>query len=170
MKMERRMPTQLDHYRLLGRSGLRVSPLSLGTMTFGAGDGWGSDDAEAARIVDHYVDRGGNFLDTANFYGKAGGSEQVLAKLIAGRRDRLVVATKYSLTMRRGDPNASGNHRRNMVRAVEDSLRRLETDYIDLFYLHVWDSTTPVEEILRGFDDLVRAGKIVYAGLSDTPA
>lgn len=164
------MSIQLDDYRLLGRSGLRVSPLSLGTMTFGAGGGWGSSDEDARQIVDHYVEKGGNFIDTANFYGNQGGSERVLAKLIAGRRDRLVVATKYSLTMRHGDPNASGNQRKNMVRAVEDSLRRLETDYIDLLYLHMWDYRTPVEEILRGFDDLVRAGKILYAGLSDIPA
>ncbi|MCK9563433.1 MAG: aldo/keto reductase [Bacteroidales bacterium] len=163
------MSRQLDDYRLLGRSGLRVSPLSLGAMTFGMPAEWGSSDAEAARMVDHYVDRGGNFIDTANFYG-TGGSEKVLAPLIKGRRSRLVVATKYSLTMCPGDPNASGNQRKNMVQAVEDSLRRLGTDYIDLLYLHIWDGRTPVEEILRAFDDLVRAGKIVHAGISDTPA
>ena len=163
------MATQLDHYRLLGRSGLRISPLALGTMTFGVGQGWGTDETEAAAIFNHYVERGGNSLDTANFY--AGGeSERVIAKLLGNRRNRFVIATKYSLTLRPGDPNASGNHRKNMVQSVEDSLKRLGTDYIDLFYLHVWDSRTPVEEILRGFDDLVRAGKIVYAGLSDTPA
>ena len=163
------MPSQLDDYRLLGRSGLRVSPLSLGAMTFGVGGGWGSDDDDAGRMVDLYIDKGGNFIDTANFYG-AGGSERVLSKLIAGRRDNLVISTKYSLTMRPGDPNASGNHRKNMVRSVEDSLRRLETDYIDLLYLHMWDYRTPVEEILRAFDDLARAGKILHAGISDTPA
>jgi aryl-alcohol dehydrogenase-like predicted oxidoreductase len=163
------MVMQLDDYRLLGRSGLRVSPLSLGTMTFGVGGAWGSTDAEAKQMVDLYAEKGGNFLDTANFYGN-GGSERVLSKLIAGRRDSLVIATKYTLTMRPGDPNASGNHRKNMVRSVEDSLRRLETDYIDLLYLHMWDYRTPVEEILRAFDDLARAGKILYAGLSDTPA
>ena len=163
------MPRQLDDYRLLGRSGLRVSPLSLGTMTFGVGGAWGSTDEEAKKMVDHYVEKGGNFLDTANFYGN-GGSERVLSKLIAGRRDNLVIATKYSLTMRPGDPNASGNHRKNMVRSIEDSLRRLETDYIDLLYLHMWDYRTPVEEILRAFDDLARAGKIIHAGLSDIPA
>ena len=163
------MAEQLDNYRLLGRSGLRVSPLALGTMTFGVGQGWGSDDAEAQRMFDLYAERGGNSIDTANFYAN-GNSERVLAKLLAGRRQRFVVATKYSLTMRPGDPNASGNHRKNMVQSVEESLQRLGTDYIDLLYLHVWDSRTPVDEILRGFDDLVRAGKIVYAGLSDTPA
>jgi aryl-alcohol dehydrogenase-like predicted oxidoreductase len=163
------MTVQLDDYRLLGRSGLRVSPLSLGAMTFGVGGGWGADDDEARRMVDLYIDKGGNFIDTANFYGH-GGSERVLSKLIAGRRDNLVISTKYSLTMRPGDPNASGNHRKNMVRSVEESLRRLETDYIDLLYLHMWDYRTPVEEILRAFDDLARAGKILHAGISDTPA
>lgn len=163
------MPLHLDDYRLLGRSGLRVSPLSLGTMTFGVGGAWGSSDEDAAKMVDLYVERGGNFIDTANFYSN-GRSEEILGRLIEGRRDRLVISTKYSLTMRPGDPNASGNHRKNMVRAVEDSLKRLATDYIDLLYLHMWDYRTPVEEILRAFDDLARAGKIVHAGLSDTPA
>jgi aryl-alcohol dehydrogenase-like predicted oxidoreductase len=164
------MTTQLDHYRLLGRSGLRISPLSLGTMTFGVEQGWGSTDADAERMLNHYVESGGNSIDTANFYGANGGSERVLAKLIRSRREQLVVATKYTLTMRRGDPNATGNHRKNMVQSVENSLKRLQTDYIDLLYLHVWDGLTPVEEILRAFDDLVRAGKILYVGLSDTPA
>ena len=163
------MPTQLDHYRLLGGSGLRVSPLTLGTMTFAAGD-WGSTDEEAARMLDLYVERGGNFIDTADFYGQMGGSETLLGRLVHGRRERLVISTKYSLTTRPGDANASGNSRRNMVRSVEDSLKRLSTDFIDLLYLHVWDQRTPVDEILRGFDDLVRAGKVVYIGLSDTPA
>jgi len=165
------MSQQLDNYRLLGRSGLRISPLCLGAMTFGvSADSWGTDDNEAAKIFDHYVDRGGNFVDTANFYGGMGGSEEVVGKLIQGRRERLVLATKYSITMSPGDPNASGNHRKNMVQAVEASLKRMNTDYIDLYYLHVWDCRTPVEEILRAFDDLVRAGKILYAGISDTPA
>jgi len=163
------MATGLDHYRLLGRSGLRVSPLALGTMTFGVGQGWGTDEAEAERILGRYAERGGNSIDTANFYAN-GESERMLGRLLGDRRQGFVVATKYSLTMRPGDPNASGNHRKNMVQAVEDSLRRLQTDYIDLLYLHVWDGRTPVEEILRAFDDLVRSGKILYAGLSDTPA
>lgn len=164
------MPTQLDHYRLLGRSGLRVSPLSLGTMTFGVNGSWGSSDEEAKAMVDLFVDRGGNFIDTANFYGGMGNSERVLGKLIAGRRNQLVISTKYSLTTRPGDPNASGNHRKNMVVSVEDSLKRMGTDYIDLLYLHMWDLRTPVEEVLRAFDDLIRAGKVLYAGISDTPA
>ncbi len=160
---------KLDDYRLLGRSGLRVSPLALGTMTF-AVDGWGSTNDEAAAMVDMYIDRGGNFIDTADFYGGMGGSEELLGRLITGRRDPLVISTKYSLTTRPGDPNASGNHRKNMLRSVEDSLRRLGSDYIDLLYLHMWDYRTPVDEILRAFDDLIRQGKVLYAGLSDIPA
>lgn len=163
------MSLQLDDYRLLGRSGLRVSPLSLGAMTFGMAADWGSTAEDARRMFNHYVERGGNFIDTANFYA-SGDSERELGKLMAGRRDQLVMATKYSLTMQPGDPNASGNHRKNMMRSVEESLKRLGTDYIDLFYLHIWDDRTPVEEILRAFDDLVRAGKILYVGISDTPA
>jgi aryl-alcohol dehydrogenase-like predicted oxidoreductase len=160
---------KLDDYRLLGRSGLRVSPLTLGAMTFAAGS-WGSSDEEAAQMVDLYVERGGNFIDTADFYGQMGASETLLGKLVADKRERLVISTKYSLTTRPGDPNAAGNHRKNMVRSVEDSLRRMNTDYIDLLFLHMWDFRTPVDEILRAFDDLVRQGKILYAGLSDTPA
>ena len=163
------MAEQLDNYRLLGRSGLRVSPLALGTMTFGVQQGWGSTDAEAERMFNHYVERGGNSIDSANFYAN-GESERVVAKLVRGRRNRFVIATKYALTMRPGDPNASGNHRKNMIQSVEDSLMRLDTGYIDLLYLHVWDERTPVEEILRAFDDLVRSGKVLYIGLSDTPA
>lgn len=165
------MATQLDHYRLLGASGLRVSPLALGTMTFGVEPGgWGSSEAEADAMVGSYMERGGNFIDTADFYGGMGGSERVLGRVLGDRRERAVISTKYSLTTRPGDPNAAGNHRRNMVRSVEDSLRRLGTDWIDLLYLHMWDFRTPVEEILRAFDDLVRAGKVLYTGLSDTPA
>ena len=163
------MAMQLDDYRLLGRSGLRVSPLTLGTMTF-AVDGWGSTEAEAAQMVDSYIELGGNFIDTANFYGGMGGSERLLGKLLGKRRDQMVISSKYSLTTRPGDPNASGNHRKNMVRAVEDSLKRMNTDYIDLYYLHMWDFRTPADEILRAFDDLVSAGKIHYIGISDTPA
>jgi aryl-alcohol dehydrogenase-like predicted oxidoreductase len=159
----------LDRYRLLGRSGLRVSPLALGAMTFGTDWGWGADRDETRRIVDAYVDRGGNFIDTADVYTN-GTSEQLVGEMAAGRRDRLVIATKYTSSTDPDNPNAGGNHRRNLVRSVEDSLRRLGTDYIDLLYLHAWDSTTPVEEVLRGMDDLVRSGKVVYVGISDTPA
>jgi len=163
---------KLDDYRLLGRSGLRVSPLALGTMTFRVGEGasWGSSDEEARQMVDMYLDRGGNFIDTADFYGQLGQSEVLLGEILKGRRDPVVISTKYSLTTQPGNPNASGNHRKNMVKSVEDSLKRMQTDYIDLLYLHMWDFRTPVDEILRAFDDLVRAGKILYIGLSDTPA
>lgn len=160
--------TALDHYRLLGRSGLRVSPLSLGTMTFGM-PGWGTDTATAEQMLGRYRELGGNFVDTANFYAQ-GESESMLGQLLQDHRQQMVIATKYTLTMRPGDPNASGNQRKNMIQAVEDSLRRLNTDYIDLLYLHLWDNRTPVEEVLRGFDDLVRAGKLLYVGISDTPA
>src|SRR5262245_41570421 len=163
------MTTTLDTYRLLGRSGLRVSPLALGAMTFGTDWGWGADERDARRIFDTYVDRGGNFIDTANHYTN-GTSERFVGEFAGERRDRLVIATKYTLTMRPGDPNSGGNHRKSMLRSVEASLKRLKTDYIDLLYLHVWDFTTPVEEILRAMHDLVRAGKVLYVGISDTPA
>ena len=160
---------RLNDYRLLGRSGLRVSPLSLGTMTFGDDWGWGADADGARRQLDAYLDRGGNFIDTANAYTN-GSSERLLGQFLEGRRDRAVLATKYTLSLHPGDPNASGNHRKAMLRSVEESLRRLRTDYIDLLYLHAWDGTTPVDEVMRGFDDLVRQGKVLYAGVSDIPA
>ncbi|KYF90851.1 aldo/keto reductase [Sorangium cellulosum] len=159
----------LDTYRLLGRSGLRVSPLALGAMTFGDDWGWGSDRDESRRIFDAYVDRGGNFIDTANKYTN-GTSERLVGEFAGDRRERLVLATKYTLSMRQGDPNSSGNHRKNMVRSVEASLGRLATDYIDILYLHAWDGTTPVDEVLRAMDDLVRSGKVVYVAISDAPA
>ena len=159
----------LDSYRLLGHSGLRVSPLALGAMTFGTDWGWGTAQDEARKIFDTYLDRGGNFIDTANRYTN-GTSERFVGEFAAGRRDELVIATKYTLSSRPGDPNSGGNHRKSMVRSVEESLQRLGTDYIDLLYLHVWDGTTPVEEIMRAMDDLVRAGKVLYLGISDTPA
>lgn len=161
--------TTLDTYRLLGRSGLRVSPLSLGTMTFGTDWGWGTDLDEARHLLDTYVGRGGNFIDTANAY-TDGTSEKILGEITQGRREQLVIATKYTMNRRRGDPNAGGNHRKSMVASVESSLRSLSTDYIDLLYLHAWDESTPVEEILRAMDDLVRSGKVLYVGISDTPA
>jgi aryl-alcohol dehydrogenase-like predicted oxidoreductase len=159
----------LDHYRLLGRSGLRVSPLSLGTMTFGSDWGWGAEKEEARRIFDTYVDRGGNFIDSANQYTN-GTAERLIGEFAGSRRDRLVLATKYTASSRPGDPNSGGNHRKSMVGSVEESLRRMRTDYLDLLYLHVWDFTTPVEEILRAMDDLVRAGKVLYVGVSNMPA
>ena len=163
------MTSTLDTYRLLGRSGLRVSPLALGTMTFGTDWGWGADAQEARRIFDVYVDRGGNFIDTANQYTN-GTSEKFVGEFAAEKRDQLVLATKYTLPLRPTDPNAGGNHRKSMVRSVENSLKNLQTDYIDLLYLHAWDFLTPVDEILRAMDDLVRAGKLLYVGISDAPA
>src|SRR3954454_3924439 len=163
------MTLSLDTYRLLGRSGLRVSPLALGAMTFGNDWGWGAERDEVRRILETYLDRGGNFVDTADVY-TDGSSERLLGELLRGRRERVVLATKFTCSTDPGDPSAGGNHRRNMVRSVEASLRRLDTDYIDLLYLHAWDATTPVEEVLRGMDDLVRSGKVVYVGISDTPA
>nr|WP_300311489.1 aldo/keto reductase [Halomonas sp.] len=160
---------QLDHYRLLGRSGLKISPMALGTMTFGTEWGFGADEPTSRAIFDRYVERGGNFIDTANYY-TGGSSESFIGRFAKGRRERLVIATKYTLPMRANDPNSGGNSRRSMVRAVEDSLARLGSDYIDLLYLHAWDFTTPVEEVLRAMDDLVAAGKVVYLGLSDIPA
>lgn len=166
----------LDHYYLLGRSGLRVSRLALGTMTFGnsgirgIGGSWGSDEASARAIFNRYVEAGGNFIDTADSY--AGGmSESLVGSLVAdaGLRDQVVIATKFSNNLSPGNPNAGGNGRKNIMRAVEASLRRLKTDYIDLYLLHTWDRMTPVEEVMRTLDDLVRAGKIRYAGLSDVP-
>jgi aryl-alcohol dehydrogenase-like predicted oxidoreductase len=159
----------LDTYRLLGRSGLRVSPLALGTMTFGSDWGWGADWHDARAIFETYVQRGGNFIDTANAYTN-GTAEQMVGEFAAPRREELVIATKYSMSTRPGDPNAGGNSRKSMIRSVEASLTRLRTDYIDLLYLHIWDGATPVEEVLRGMDDLVRAGKVLYVGISDTPA
>ncbi|KFE69650.1 aldo/keto reductase [Hyalangium minutum] len=163
----------LDQYYLLGRSGLRVSRLSLGAMTFGT-DGmfgsWGSSEETARAIFDRYLAAGGNFIDTADFYTQ-GTSEKMLGKFIAeaGVRDRVVVTSKFSNNVEAGNPNAGGNGRKNMMRAVDASLRRLRTDYIDLYLLHTWDRITPAEEVMRTFDDLVRAGKIRYAGLSDVP-
>lgn len=162
-------PTALDHYRLLGRSGLRVSPLSLGTMTFGSDWGWGADDAEARRIFDAYADRGGNFIDTSVNYTN-GAAERILGGLIKARRERMVVATKFTMARDPADINSGGNHRLNLVRSVEASLRQLETDRIDLLYLHAWDFTTAPEEVMRGLDDLVRAGKVLYLGVCNTPA
>ncbi len=159
----------LNHYRLLGRSGLKVSPLCLGTMTFGTGAGWSADEATSKAIFESYLEQGGNFIDTAVSYTN-GMSETLLGSLIAGRREQLVLATKFAVNTRPGDPNAGGNHRKNMVQAVETSLKRLRTDYIDLYYLHMWEGRTPLEEVMRALDDLVRSGKVLYLGISNTPA
>ncbi len=159
----------LDDYKLLGRSGLRVSPLSLGTMTFGSEWGWGADGNEAHRIFDLYVDRGGNFLDTAVNY-TDGGAERLLGTFIADKRERIVLATKFTMARDPGNPNSGGNHRLNMVRSVEQSLNQLGTDRIDLLYLHAWDMTTRPDEVMRALDDLVRSGKVLYLGICNTPA
>jgi aryl-alcohol dehydrogenase-like predicted oxidoreductase len=159
----------LDDYKLLGRSGLRVSPLSLGTMTFGSEWGWGADGNEARRIFDLYVDRGGNFLDTAVNY-TDGGAERLLGTFIADKRERIVLATKFTMARDPGNPNSGGNHRLNMVRSVEQSLKQLGTDRIDLLYLHAWDMTTRPDEVMRALDDLVRSGKVLYLGICNTPA
>jgi len=157
-------------YKLLGRTGLRVSELCLGAMIFGdRRGGWGAGKEEAARIVERFAEAGGNFVDTANYY--AGGeSERIVGELVAPDRDRWVLATKYACSLDPTDPNAGGGHRKSMVRSLESSLRRLGTDYVDLFWLHIWDAFTPVEEVVRALDDVVRAGKALYVGISDTPA
>ena len=156
-------------YRLLGNSGLRVAELSLGTMTFGEDWGWGSGKDEARKIYDTYRAAGGNFVDTANLYTN-GTSEEFVGEFIHDHRQEVVLATKYTNAAPGKDPNASGNHRKSMIQALEASLRRLKTDYIDLYWLHIWDPMTPVEEVMRAFDDLVSQGKVLYIGVSDAPA
>ena len=156
-------------YKLLGNSGLRVSELCLGTMTFGEDWGWGSDKEESRAVFQAFAEAGGNFLDTANLYTN-GTSETLVGEFVKGDREKWVIATKYSLNTRPGDVNACGNHRKNLFQAVEASLKRLGTDYIDLLWLHLWDSLTPIEEVMRAFDDLVRMGKVLYIGISDSPA
>jgi aryl-alcohol dehydrogenase-like predicted oxidoreductase len=163
------MSPTLDTYRLLGRSGLRVSPLALGTATFGTEWGWGAEHDDARTLFDTYVERGGNFIDTASTYTN-GTAERMLGEFARADRDRLVLATKYTTQRRPGDPNSGGAHRKSLFASVETSLRRLRTDYIDLLFLHVWDFATPIEEILRGLDDLVRQGKVLYVAISNAPA
>ncbi|HEX8893862.1 MAG TPA: aldo/keto reductase [Terriglobales bacterium] len=161
---------QLNEYVTLGRSGLLVSPLTLGTMTFG-NDRWGSDDAEAGRIFDRYVETGGNVLDCADVY-SGGKSEELLGRFVAhaGLRDKMVVATKFTFNPQEGNPNSGGNGRKNIYRAIESSLRRLNMDYVDLYWMHVWDTVTPVEEVIDTLNTLVHEGKIRYYGFSDVPA
>lgn len=162
---------KLDDYVTLGRSGLRVSPVGLGTMTFGNDWGWGAEEATARQLFDRYVEAGGNFLDTADLY-TGGRSEEWLGKFVRekGIRDRAVIATKFTFGAEPGNPNAGGNGRKNAYRALEGSLRRLQTDYVDLYWLHCWDVRTPVDEVASTLDDLVRSGKVRYIGLSDVPA
>jgi aryl-alcohol dehydrogenase-like predicted oxidoreductase len=156
-------------YHLLGRSGLRVSELALGTMTFGTDWGWGADLDVSRRIFDRFVEVGGNFVDTASNY-TDGSSEEFVGELVKGARERFVIATKYTLSLDADDPNAGGNHRKSLVRALEQSLRRMQTDYVDLLYLHMRDATTPIEEAVRALDDQVRLGKVLYVGVSDSPS
>ena len=171
MAQEDRRIAALTDYALLGRSGLRVSPLCLGTMTFGTEWGWGADAETSRAQFLRYVEAGGNFVDTADGY-TGGRSEELLGQFMqeAGNRDQLVVATKFTFNARPGDPNAGGNGRKNALRALEGSLRRLRTDYVDLYWLHAWDMLTPVEEVVATLDAMVRAGKVRHVGLSDTPA
>ena len=160
---------RLMNYRLLGRSGLRVSELALGTMTFGEDWGWGASREESRRQFDAFAELGGNFIDTANRYTE-GTSERLVGEFVGSDRDHFVVATKYTLFDRKGDPNFSGNHRKNLMRSVRESLKRLGTEYVDLLWVHMWDFTTRVDEVMRGLDDLVRQGTVHYVGVSDTPA
>jgi aryl-alcohol dehydrogenase-like predicted oxidoreductase len=162
----------LDHYVTLGNSGLRVSPFCLGAMTFGEDLGWGTSVAESEQIIDRYIELGGNFIDTANFYTKSH-SEKIIGDHIgrhSERRDRLVIATKFSGNLYPGDPNGGGSGRKSVIAQCENSLRRLQTDYIDLYWLHNWDVQTPIEETMAALDHLVRDGKVRYIGVSDTPA
>jgi aryl-alcohol dehydrogenase-like predicted oxidoreductase len=159
-------------YKLLGKSGLRVSELCLGGMTFG--EDWGSmlpgaSKEEAKKIFDLFTKEGGNFIDTANVYQK-GTSEKYVGEFISSEREKFVLATKYTLTTNPDDPNASGNHRKNLVQSVDASLKRLNTHYIDLLWVHIWDPMTPIKEVMRSLDDLVSSGKILYIGISDVPA
>ena len=156
-------------YRLLGHSGLRVSEICLGTMTFGEDWGWGASRDDSRRLYEIFREAGGNFIDTANVYTN-GASESLLGDFMQGHRESIVLATKYTNAMPGTDPNAAGNHRKSMMQSVESSLRRLKTDYIDLYWMHVWDRVTPVDEVMRAFDDLVRQGKVLYIGVSDAAA
>ncbi len=156
-------------YKLLGNTGLRISELCLGTMTFGEEWGWGASKEESRWIFEAYEEAGGNFVDTANLY-TGGTSEKLTGEFLKGRRERFVLATKYTMTMSPDDPNACGNHRKNLVQSLEASLKRLDTDYVDLLWVHAHDVLTPVEETMRALDDVVRAGKALYVGISDAPA
>jgi aryl-alcohol dehydrogenase-like predicted oxidoreductase len=156
-------------YTLLGNSGLRVSEATLGTMTFGTDWGWGASEAESRKQFELFAEAGGTLIDTANKYTN-GSAESILGDLLAADRDHFVVGTKYSLSVRDGDLNAGGNHRKSLITALEASLRRLRTSYIDILWLHAWGYLTPPEEVMRGLDDQVRLGKVLYPRISDTPA
>ncbi|NJL94342.1 MAG: aldo/keto reductase [Anaerolineae bacterium] len=157
-------------YKLLGKSGLRVSELCLGTMTFGETWGWGASKEKSQAQFDYFAEQGGNFVDTSVNY-TDGTAEHFLGEFLKADRDRFVVATKYTLTQPDStDPNSGGNSRKSMHRAVERSLQRLQTDYLDILYLHVWDYLTPVEEVMLGLEQLVHSGKVLYIAISDSPA
>jgi aryl-alcohol dehydrogenase-like predicted oxidoreductase len=156
-------------YRLLGKSGVKVSEICLGTMTFGEESGFGAGADECRRMYQAFRAAGGNFIDTANIY-TGGTSERLLAGLIAGERSRLVLASKFSMTTDPADPNAGGNSRKNLHQALDATLKRLGTDYLDLYWVHAWDRVTPLPELLRALDDAVRAGKVLYTGFSNVPA
>jgi aryl-alcohol dehydrogenase-like predicted oxidoreductase len=156
-------------YRTMGRSGLRVSELILGAMTFGEQGGVGAPAEECRRMLDAYAEAGGNTIDTAVNY-RGGASEEILGELLAGRRESFVLASKYTVTRDAADPNAGGNARKNLRASLETSLRRLRTDHLDVYWVHMWDRATPIEETMRALDDAVRAGKVLYVGISDAPA
>jgi aryl-alcohol dehydrogenase-like predicted oxidoreductase len=165
-------PCALDDYLTMGRSGLRVSPFCLGAMTFGQELGWGASEEDSEDILDRFMDRGGNFIDTANIY-TFGHSEKIIGDhlgSVPSKRQHTVIATKFFANLYPGDPNGGGAGRKSLLAACHESLRRLRTDYIDLYWMHAWDRHTPIEETLRTLDDLVRAGKVRYLGFSDTPA
>src|SRR3954468_13330299 len=156
-------------YRTLGESGLRVSELILGAMTFGEQGGVGAPPAECRRMLDAYAEAGGNMIDTAINY-RGGASEEILGALLDGRRESFVLASKYTVTRDAADANAGGNARKNLRASLETSLRRLRTDHLDVYWVHMWDRATPLEETMRALDDAVQAGKVLYVGISDTPA
>ncbi len=156
-------------YKLLGNTGLRVSELCLGAMTFGEDWEWGANRETSQAMFEAFAEAGGNFIDTANVYTN-GTSEKMLGEFVGAERDRFVIATKYTVMMNPNDPNSSGNQRKNLMRSLEASLKRLNTDYIDLYWVHMWDTVTPVEEMMRALDDVVRSGKVMYVGISDALA
>src|SRR5690554_5758118 len=157
------------NYKLLGKTGLRVSELCLGTMTFGEDWKSGANKEESKKVFDFYANKGGNFLDAANFY-TYGTSEEYLGEFVKSDRDHFVISSKYGLFDKLDDPNYMGNHRKNMIRSIEGSLKRMQTDYIDIFWLHIWDFTTDIEEVMRGLNHLIQQGKVLHIGISDTPA
>lgn len=158
------------NYRLLGNTGLRVSEIALGTMTFGTEAGWGADRETSQQMYDAFIKAGGNFIDTANEIYTGGTSEKFVGEFIKSERDSIVLGTKYTDAMPGTDPNRAGNSRKSMMQSLHRSLKRLDTEYIDIFWLHSWDFMSPVEEVMRSLDDMVKQGKVLYLGVSDAPA